>query len=126
MIAVPVIVGQKSEIRLVSEGSWERSEGKTLEKTISVIPKVRLDLPASLKVNTTYAVIGQVSPKSADTKLTVKQGGKSIGEFSTDANGLFTFNTKVTEPGLATYQVVIAAGSKNTAGISDEITVLVR
>jgi len=126
VIAVPVIVGQKSEIRLVSEGSWERSEGKTLEKTISVIPKVRLDLPASLKVNTTYAVIGQVSPKSADIKLTVKQGGKSIGEFSTDANGLFTFNTKVTEPGLATYQVVIAAGSKNTAGISDEITVLVR
>ena len=56
----------------------------------------------------------------------MKQGGKSIGEFTTDANGLFTFNTKVTEPGLATYQVVITAGSKNTAGISDEITVLVR
>jgi len=64
--------------------------------------------------------------QSADIKLTVRQGGKAIGEFSTDANGLFTFNTKVTEPGLATYQVVIAAGSKNSAGISDEITVLVR
>jgi hypothetical protein len=85
-----------------------------------------LDLPASLKANTTYAVVGQVSPKIADIKLTVKQGGKLIGEFLTDANGLFTFNTKVSEPGLANYQVVIAAGSKNAAGISDEITVLVR
>jgi hypothetical protein len=126
VIAVPVIVGQKSEIRLVSEGSWERTEGKTLEKTITVIPKVRLDLPASLKVNTTYAVTGQVLPKVSDIKLIVKQGGKSIGEFSTDANGVFTFNTKVLEPGLATYQVVVSAGSKNAAGASDEISVLVR
>ena len=126
VIALPVIVGQKSEIRLVSEGSWERAEGKTGEKTITVIPKVKLDLPASIKANSIYTITGQVSPKSADIKLTVKQDGKQIGDLITDANGGFTFKAKAVPQGLTTFQVVIAAGSKNAAGVSDEITVLVR
>lgn len=126
VIAVPVIVGQKSEIRLVSEGSWERLEGKTAEKTISVIPKVKLDLPSSIKANTSYTITGQVSPKSADIKLTVKQDGKQLVDLVTDANGNFTFKTKAVPQGLSTFQVEIVAGVKNSAGISEEITVLVR
>ena len=126
VIAVPVIIAQKSQIRLVSEGSWERSEGKTAEKIISVVPSVSLNLPASVKAAATYAVTGQLLPKVAGVKLTVKQNGKALGEFITDATGSFTFKIAPIATGLATYQVVIAAGEKNTAGLSDEITVLVR
>jgi spore germination protein YaaH len=126
VIAVPVIIAQKSQVRLVSEGSWERSEGKTGEKIISVVPSVSLALPASVKAAATYAVSGQVLPKVGGIKLTVKQNGKSLGEFITDATGGFTFNIAPTATGLATYQVVIAAGEKNTAAISEEITILVR
>ena len=126
VIAVPVIIAQKSQIRLVSEGSWERLEGKTDEKIISVVPSVSLSLPASVKAAATYSVTGQVLPKVAGIKVTVKQNGKSVGEFITEASGSFTFNIAPSATGLATYQVIIAAGEKNTAGISDEITVLVR
>ena len=126
VIAVPVIIAQKSQVRLVSEGSWERLEGKTGEKIISVVPSVSLSLPASVKAAATYAVTGQVLPKVAGIKLTVKQNGKSLGEFITDTTGGFTFNIAPTATGLASYQVVIAAGDKNTAGVSDEITILVR
>ena len=126
VIAVPVIIAQKSQVRLVSEGSWERSEGKTGEKVISVVPSVSLALPASVKAAATYAVTGQVLPKVGGIKLTVKQNGKSLGEFITDTTGGFTFNIAPTATGLATYQVVIAAGEKNTAAISEEITILVR
>ena len=126
VIAVPVIIAQKSQIRLVSEGSWERLEGKTDEKVISVVPSVSLSLPVSVKAAATYSVTGQVLPKVAGIKVTVKQNGKSVGEFITEASGSFTFNIAPSATGLATYQVIIAAGEKNTAGISDEITVLVR
>ena len=126
VIAVPVIIAQKSQIRLVSEGSWERLEGKTDEKVISVVPSVSLSLPASVKAAATYSVTGQVLPKVAGIKVTVKQNGKSLGEYITEASGSFTFNIAPSATGLATYQVIIAAGEKNTAGISDEITVLVR
>jgi hypothetical protein len=77
-------------------------------------------------VATSYTVFGQVLPKVAGIKVVVKQNGKSLGEFATDASGGFTFETKVASTGLATYQVVIPAGEKNTAAISDEITILVR
>ena len=126
VIATPVIVGQKSEIRLVSESSWERSEGKTPVKTISVIPKLRLDLPSSIKANTNYTVSGQLLPKFNTIKLTVKENGKSLGEFTTDANGAFTFNIKPATTGVSTYQVVITESGKNISGVSDEISVLVR
>jgi spore germination protein YaaH len=126
VIAVPVIIAQKSQIRLVSEGSWERSEGKTAEKIISVVPSVSLSLPASVKAAATYPVTGQVLPKVAGVKVTVKQNGKSLGDFLTDSTGRFTFNIAPIATGLASYQVEIAAGEKNTAGVSDEITVLVR
>ena len=126
VIAVQVILGQKSQIRLVSEGSWERTEGKTIEKVISVVPNVSLSLPASIKVATSYTVYGQVLPKVAGIKLVVKQNMKPLGEFITDASGGFSFEIKAATTGLATYQVVISAGEKNTAAISDEITILVR
>ena len=126
VITAPVIVGQKSEIRLVSESSWERSEGKTPVKMISVIPKLRLDLPSSIKANTNYAVSGQLLPKIIAIKLTVKENGKSLGEFTTDANGAFTFNIKPAVAGVSTYQVVITESGKSISGVSDEISVLVR
>jgi len=126
VITAPVIVGQKSEIRLVSESSWERSEGKTPVKMISVIPKLRLDLPSSIKANTNYAVSGQLLPKIIAIKLTVKENGKSLGEFTTDANGAFTFNIKPAAAGVSTYQVVITESGKSISGVSDEISVLVR
>jgi len=126
VIAVPVIIAQKSQIRLVSEASWERSEGKTAEKIISVVPSVSLSLPASVKAAANYAITGQILPKIGGIKLTVKQNGKSIGDFITDATGGFAFDIKPTATGLAKYQVIVAAGEKNTAAISDEITILVR
>ena len=126
VITAPVIVGQKSEIRLVSESSWERSEGKTPVKMISVIPKLRLDLPSSIKANTNYVVSGQLLPKIIAIKVTVKENGKSLGEFTTDANGAFTFNIKPGAAGVSTYQVVITESGKSISGVSDEISVLVR
>ena len=126
IIAIPVLVGQKSEIRLVSESSWERTEGKTAAKTVSVIPKLRLDLPSSIKLNTTYAVSGQMLPKLAEIKLSVKENGKSLGDFTTDVNGVFTFNIKPAATGVHTYQVLIVESGKNISGLSDEISVLVR
>ena len=101
VIAVPVIIAQKSQIRLVSEGSWERLEGKTDEKVISVVPSVSLSLPASVKAAATYSVTGQVLPKVAGIKVTVKQNGKSLGEFITEASGSFTFSIAPSATGLA-------------------------
>jgi spore germination protein YaaH len=125
-INLPVIIGEKSVIRLVSEGSWERSEGKTAEKNISVIPKVFLQLPTSIKAGGKYVIAGQVLPVGLGVKLSVLQDGKQVGNFITQADGGFNFSISPTTPGVHTYQVQIEAGAKNSAGSSELFTVLVR
>ena len=125
-IILPVVIGEKSQIRLVSEGSWERSEGKTAEKSISVMPKVFLQLPTSIKTGATYPILGQILPIGPGIKFSVFQDEKLLGKFTTDINGGFNFNISPTTAGIHTYQVKIEAGVKNSAGVSELFTVLVR
>ena len=126
LISLPVVIGEKSSIRLVSEGSWERDEGKTAEKTISVVPKIVLPLPTSVKVGATYPVTGQLFPRVAGVKLSVLQDGKPATSVTTDNNGSFTFNIAPATTGVHTYQLLMNASPKNSAASSEIFTILVR
>jgi hypothetical protein len=126
LISIPVVIGEKSSIRLVSEGSWERDEGKTAEKTIAVVPKIMLPLPTSVKVGATYPITGQLLPRVAGVKLSVVQDGKPAASVTTDNNGNFTFNIAPATTGVHTYQLLMNAGPKNPAASSEIFTILVR
>jgi hypothetical protein len=126
LISLPLVIGENSSIRLVSEGSWERDEGKTAEKTISVVPKIMLSLPTSVKVGATYPITGQLLPSVAGVKLAILQDGKPAASVSTDNNGNFTFNIAPSTTGVHTYQLSIAASPKNPAASSEIFTILVR
>ena len=125
-VSVPVVIGKKSLIRLISEGSWEREEGRTAEKNISVIPKVILPLPTSVKAGANYVITGQLLPRVASIKLNVLQDGKPKESLTTDANGNFTLTIAPTTTGIHTYQFQIDAGPKNSATSSELFTILVR
>ncbi len=126
LISIPLVIGEKSSIRLVSEGSWERDEGRTAEKTISVVPKILLPLPTSIKAGATYPVTGQLLPRIAGLKLAVLQDGKPFGSVTTDVNGNFNLAIAPTTTGVHTYQLLLDAGPKNSAASSELFTVLVR
>jgi spore germination protein YaaH len=125
-INLPVVIGEKSLIRLVSEGSWERDEGKTVEKSINVAPKIILQIPTSIKAGAEYLISGQVLPAALGIKLSVIQDGKKLGSFTTDSVGGFTFNISPSSPGIHTYLAKVEEGDKNSAGSSEIFTVLVR
>lgn len=126
LISIPLVIGEKSSIRLVSEGSWERDEGRTAEKTISVVPKILLPLPTSIKAGATYPVTGQLLPRIAGLKLAVLQDGKPFGSVTTDVNGNFNLTIAPATTAVHTYQLLIDAGPKNSAASSELFTVLVR
>ena len=119
-------MGQKSQIRLVSELSWERLEGKSAEKLIAVTPRINLTLPTSVKVNGNYEVIGQILPAAAAVNVTVKRNGVVFANLVTDQSGGFKFMISEKEAGLATYQVVTAASASADAGSSQPYLLLVR
>ena len=125
-ISVPAIVSQSSQIRLVSEGSWERLEGKSAEKVIKVSPSLSLSIPTSAKAGSTYSVTGQLLPKLAGQTVTVKRNGVAFGSYTTDVNGGFNFVIKEKEPNLVTFQVSIAGNSSINAASSEIYPLLVR
>ena len=126
LISVPAIVAQSSQIRLVSEGSWERLEGKSAEKVIKVSPNISLNIPSSAKAGSSYSITGQLLPKLAGQTITVKRNGVVFGSFTTDANGGFNFVIKEKEPNLVNYQASISTSSNINAGSTEIYPLLVR
>ena len=126
LIKVPAIVGEKSQIRLVSEGSWERLEGKSAEKSIAVAPSISVQMPSSIKVGSNYQIPGQIYPAANAIPVKILRNGKQLGVFITDATGKFTLTLNEKEIGLLTFQAEIAANAKMNAGSSQPYPILVR
>ena len=125
-ISVPALVGQSSQIRLISEGSWERLEGKSVEKLIKVSPNISMKIPTSVKAGSSYQITGQLLPKLAGATVLVKRNGATFGSYTTDATGGFNFAITEKESNLLTYQVSIAANANINAGSSEIYPLLVR
>jgi hypothetical protein len=126
MIKVPAIVGEKSQIRIVSEGSWERLEGKSAEKSIAVAPSISLQMPSSIKIGSNYQISGQIYPAANSIPVTILRNGKQLGVFTTDTTGKFTFTVNEKEIGLVSFQAEIAANAKMNAGRSQSYPILIR
>ena len=125
-ISTPAIVAQSSQIRLVSEGSWERLEGKTGEKNIKVAPSISMQIPSSVKAASTYQIAGQLLPKSAGQMVVVKRNNVAIGSYPTDTNGAFNFMITEKESNLVNYQASISTNASMSAGSSEIYPLLVR
>ena len=125
-IKLPAIVGEKSQIRLVSEGSWERLEGKSAEKSIAVAPAISMQIPSSVKVESNYQITGQILPVANSIPVTILRNCKQLGSFTTDTSGKFTFTLNEKEGGVPTYQAVVSANAKMNAGSSQPYQLLVR
>jgi hypothetical protein len=126
LISVPAIVGQSSQIRLVSEGSWERLEGKSAEKNIAVSPNIAMAFPSSVKSGGKYQITGQLLPKLSGQTVLVKRNGINFGSYTTDATGSFNFAINEKESGLVSFQASISANANMNAGASDSYPLLVR
>jgi spore germination protein YaaH len=126
LISVPAIVGQSSQIRLVSEGSWERLEGKSAEKNIAVSPNIAMAFPSSVKSGGKYQITGQLLPKLSGQTVLVKRNGINFGSYTTDATGGFNFAINEKEVGLVSFQASIAVNANMNAGASDSYPLLVR
>lgn len=125
-INVSIIVGQNSQLRLISEGTWERLEGKTSELNIAVVPNLSVNVPASIKAKVDYQVSGQVQPKIAGWNLGLERNGKVITTGQSDAAGSFSLPMIEKEPGVIAYRVVALDAQSKVLSASEVLSVLVR
>ena len=131
-INVSLIVGQSAQVRLISEGTWERLEGKTTELNVAVVPAISVNLPASIKTKTNYLVSGQVQPKIAGWNIALERNGKlmPVGTTgttgTTDTSGRFSLTLNENETGVINYRIVVIDAQSKVLAATEVLSVLVR
>ena len=93
-IKLPIYLGQNQNIRLRSDGTWDRLEGISNEQVIKVKPQIKISAPTSVSYNSKFAISGTVNP-GKQVPVTLEQfDGKwnQVATAVTDPNGLYTFN----------------------------------
>ena len=115
-------LNQSTNIRMYSEGSWQRLEGDTPTVAVSVLRLLTWNLSASMKAGLPYPITVHVLPASAGVSITLNSGASALTDSAGQA--IFSVITRVT--GFVRYQVSIAADQSFGAVQTDFVTVWVR
>jgi hypothetical protein len=123
LISAQVILGENTKARMISEGTWERAEGRSPELSIQVARKLSwIKVPTSMKRGTSYTLTAKIQPKIAGVTVTLNNGASGVS----DANGEVSFTVSEKVTGFKRYQLTAQSDAKNLASTSEVVTVLVR
>ena len=92
-VSLPIYLGVNQNIRLRSDGTWERLEGISNEQIIKVKPQIKIKAPTSAAMNSKISISGIVNPGKQSPVLLEKFDGKwnQVASSVTDVNGFYTF-----------------------------------
>jgi spore germination protein YaaH len=127
----PLLIGKATSIRAYSEGTWERSEGKSNEIAVTVSRLIFVSPPASKKTNESFTVTGSIRPRSAGTFIQVEKfaGGKwqPFGSpVTTDVDGNFSIPVSAQPKGSLTLRVSASAEANWIIATSPPFSILIR
>ena len=124
-----ILFGKNQQIRLRSEGTWERLEGISPAKNIKVKPVVSINVPISALKSQLISVTGNISSKtSAKINLETFVGNKwkVVQSTSSDENGNYLFNIGSSVPGFVKYRTNVLESDSLGAATSSEAVVVIR
>ena len=92
-VALPLYLGLNQNVRLRSDGTWDRLEGISNEQVIKVKPQIKISAPTSAAMNGKVNISGLVNPGKQVSVSLERFDGKwsQVATTSTDANGAYTF-----------------------------------
>jgi 5-hydroxyisourate hydrolase-like protein (transthyretin family) len=115
-VVLPIYLGLKQNVRLRSDGTWERLEGISNEQVIEVKPQIKISAPTSLSINRKANISGTVTPGKQVIATLEKFDGKwsQLATTTTDATGTYSF-TVATGTGPFLKLRVTSGGSQSAA-----------
>jgi 5-hydroxyisourate hydrolase-like protein (transthyretin family) len=92
-VSLPIYLGQNQNVRLRSDGTWDRLEGISNEQNIKVKPQIKIAAPTSVGANSKITISGRVNPGNQVSVMLEKFDGKwsQVATTTTDATGTYSF-----------------------------------
>ena len=128
-INTQILLGKNQQIRLRSEGTWERLEGISPAKNIKVKPVVSINVPISVLKSQLISVTGNISSKSSakiNLEMFVGNKWKVVQSTSSDENGNYLFNIGSSVPGFVKYRTNVLESDSLGAATSSAAVVVIR
>lgn len=128
-ISVPITLGSSSALRITTEGTWERAESTSSQSDVTLLSKIMVARPTSVKHGKQIIIGGTLLPKALGQNVTLQKltSGKwikvSVGG-TTDSEGSFVVSHVESKRGVVTMRVQIT-GTPSTV-TSKEFSVVVR
>ena len=127
VLSIPIVVGENTKVRMISDGTWERGEGRSSELLLQSGRKFAwLSAPTSVKRGVAFQLTGRVSPLSPGLTLSLTDGNKFKQSVMVDQAGNFSSTVTEALPGLYNFQVSSSSDDKYLASSSSLVTVVVR
>ena len=128
IITAPITLGNTATFRLVTDGTWERSDSMSSEIKVTVTPKALVLVPSSVHYGKLFYIAGTLYPKIPGQSVHLQKftagTWQNIGiETVTDSNGEFTLATTEIKRGVITVRVQIVVGSEITFSLARSIVV---
>jgi 5-hydroxyisourate hydrolase-like protein (transthyretin family) len=92
-VALPLYLGLNQNVRLRSDGTWDRLEGISNEQVIKVKPQIKISAPTSAAINSKVNISGIINPGNQVSVSLERFDGKwsQVATTSTDASGAYAF-----------------------------------
>ena len=128
-ISVPITLGSSSALRITTQGTWERAESISSQSDVTLLSKITVVRPSSVKHGRQIIISGTLLPQASGRNVTLQKlvngKWKNIDVTSTtDSEGLFAVNTVESKRGVVTMRVQIL-GTPLTI-TSKEFSIVVR
>ena len=117
-VKLPIYLGQNQNIRLRSDGTWERLEGISNEQVIKVKPQIKISAPTSVPYNSKVTISGTVNPGKQVPVVLERFDGKwsQVATAVTDPNGVYAFSYAV---GISPFvNLRVSSGGSQSAAVT--------
>ena len=130
LLSAPIVIAENTQARMISDGTWDRVEGRTSALTLQTARKITwLAAPTSVKRGVSFQLSGKVLPvptNAQNLKLTLDDGSKNSQTVSVDASGNFVISVKEGLAGIYRFALSAPADTQFLASTSGFATVVVR
>jgi spore germination protein YaaH len=128
--AASILLAKPINIRIATDGTWERAESFSNEVAIQIDRTISLSAPGTEKAKVPFQISGTVRPRSAGAVVSLMRytagTWKNVATATTDEKGNFLFPNAVEARSIVRYQVIVQADSIWRQVAAPEFSIIIR